>query len=39
MRWLRAGSLDTILTLPEGYWPVLAELVQEYADSMADVDE
>ncbi len=37
MRWLKAANLDAILTLPEGYLPVLGELVQEYADAM-DVD-
>jgi len=34
MRWLHAASLDTITSLPEGYWPVLGELVQEYAQSL-----
>ncbi len=37
MRWLRAANLDTLMSLPEGYWPVLAELVKENAQRV-DLD-
>ena len=33
MKWL-ACSYDELMRIPEGYWPVLMEIVTEYAESL-----